>query len=136
MYVILMALLGEPTIDVPRSWLLGHERSACCLRAKDVHRVLGKPDFVASSSWCSQEWYARWGIGMTWEYPCVMWSIGNVLGAEAKKACLTGSPMVGGILLYLLETKVLSRESLLSVRWSDWGMNLEWSFDRDQRPAP
>jgi hypothetical protein len=114
---------------VPRSWLLGEERSTVRVRQADVVALLGQPDNVSGQGWLVR-WTYRCGVWVEWECPVVIFYPMERLCPEAAKT-LTAWP-AGWLrpVARLLVTPVSPSASLLEVGWAGGGMRLSWRFER------
>ena len=115
-----------PEIKLPRSWMLGRERSACTLRQSDVLKLLGRPDGLSASGWLVRWQYRRLGVWFEWECPVVYYCVADRLGPEAMALVCAATPLRARPLVWLVGARVTPRESLVEVGWSAWGLEAVW----------
>jgi hypothetical protein len=113
-------------ISLPRSWMLGQERSACPLRQSDVIALLGEPDGHYWSAWSEQWYYRRLGVWVHWECPCVSWGLANRLCPEVEAVLRALWPARARPLLWLVEATFVPRESLVEIGCYAWGVKFYW----------
>jgi hypothetical protein len=119
------------TIEVPRSWLLGEERSPCTLRMSDVSKLLGPADMFSYSMWHYRKSYERLGVRFWFEWECPMMLLYPAWGLapDTRAALRVLGLACARPLLWAMEAKFVPRESLIEVGWSAWGMSGEWRFE-------
>jgi hypothetical protein len=125
---LILPNVERPEIQVPRSWLLGEERSRSQLRQSDVVKLLGQPELFSSSLW-RVRWNYPLGIWFDWECPVFSYCLADRLGPEAMALLLVATPVRARPLLWLAEARVRARESLLEFGWSAWGLKAAWGYE-------
>jgi hypothetical protein len=131
--LLIMAGLWLPTtegpeIKLPRSWVLGLERSNCTLRQSDILKLLGRPDSLSSSGWLFRWHYARFGVWFVWECLVVCYCLADSLGPEAMALLCRVTPLRARPLVWVVGVRVMARESLVEFGWSAWGLKAVWQF--------
>lgn len=120
-----------PVIPVPRSWLLGSERSSCKLSQANVKWFLGRPDGYSYSRWQNQcIHHYRLGLSFVWECPAYFYSPGLRLDSKTKALIRNLVPVGGRWFLWLNSVRLTPRESLVEIRWTIWRNNIVLSFEK------
>jgi hypothetical protein len=135
--LVLLRLPPEPpapqrggfVLKVPRSWMLGRERSPCPLRMDSVVAILGPPDLVSASGWLWHWHYDRLGIRLDWECPVVCTCLADGLGPKPMAALWTHSPVWARPAVWLLTARFMPRESLVEASWSAWEFRWHWQCE-------
>jgi hypothetical protein len=117
------------SISVPRSWLLGKERSTVRVRPADVAALLGPPEFMSSDAWLVRCTY-RSGVWLDWEYPAVVFCPVERLWPEAAEVLRAWPRGWLRPVARLLVTPIVPAPSLLEVGWAGGGLRFAWRFER------
>ena len=117
------------SITVPRSWLLGEERSTVRVRPADVIALLGPAESGSGDGWLVR-WTYRCGVWGEWECPAVFFCPVERLWPEAAEGLRAWPDVRLRPLARLLVTPVSPAASLLEVGWSSGGLRFAWRFER------